>query len=236
MPFIWGLVAGASFVLGDAISRHARFGGTALGVVLGLGAGALLGAVAYELVDEAGRVSLGSGRIGAGLITGAVVYMLLARRVDRTPSQSPPGTISSQDLARLSLAVAAEAIVIVGALLLGHGIEVSVIAAVFLCGAPKAISEASHFASLGVEPARVTRIWIGMMVLCGIVVAVGHWLLADASGSTLAFTLAFAGGVVLAMLTTHLIPEANERGSYLAGIAVVVGFGLSFALVELGNL
>ena len=41
---------------------------------MGFGAGSLIAAVAYELVDEAGRRAAGTGRIGIGLLAGSAIY------------------------------------------------------------------------------------------------------------------------------------------------------------------
>jgi ZIP family zinc transporter len=45
--------------------------------------------------------------------------------------------------------------------------------------------------------------------------------------------MAFAAGALLTMLTDDLIPEAREKGGLAAGLVVVLGFALAFALNSL---
>ena len=53
--FGWGLLAGSSYFLGGLLALRWRVGNSVLlGILTGLGAGALLSAVAYKLVAEAG--------------------------------------------------------------------------------------------------------------------------------------------------------------------------------------
>jgi zinc transporter ZupT len=63
--------------------------------------------------------------------------------------------------------------------------------------------------------------------------AVAYGLLDDASPYTLALVLATAGGAVLTNVAIELIPDAINLAGRTAGIALVVGFALVFALVEL---
>lgn len=65
------------------------------GLGRGLGAGALLAAVAYKLVAEAGRLAGGSGYVGVGLIGGAVATAWVVagavsgRRLSEPPVHEP---------------------------------------------------------------------------------------------------------------------------------------------------
>ena len=55
--FGWGLLAGSSFLVGGAIARRVKISDLVLGLLTGFGAGALIAAVAYELVDTAGDLA-----------------------------------------------------------------------------------------------------------------------------------------------------------------------------------
>ena len=45
--------------------------------------------------------------------------------------------------------------------------------------------------------------------------------------------LAFAGGGVLTNVTVRMVPEGIQDAGAATGIAIAVGFGLSFTLVEI---
>jgi zinc transporter, ZIP family len=49
----WGLVAGSAFVIGGVHALRVVLSSRAVGLLMGFGSGALIAAVAYELVDEA---------------------------------------------------------------------------------------------------------------------------------------------------------------------------------------
>jgi zinc transporter, ZIP family len=67
---LWGLLAGSSLLLGALIAIRLRPSRPVIGAVMAFGAGVLISAVAYELVDEAFEAADGSGRAAAGLAAG----------------------------------------------------------------------------------------------------------------------------------------------------------------------
>ena len=51
--FLWGALAASSLVIGGVVALAFRVSGRVLGLILAFGAGVLISAVAYELVEEA---------------------------------------------------------------------------------------------------------------------------------------------------------------------------------------
>jgi zinc transporter, ZIP family len=230
--FAWGLLAGCSFFIGGLIALHWRAGkGVFLGALTGLGAGALLSAVSYELIDEAGRIAGGSGFVAGGLAGGAVTAALVLSgklrggRLSRPPRHEPGFLI-------LGLSVAAEAIIITGSLIGDHGISVAVLVAVFLCGFPEAMAHTGPLREAGLSRARVLAGWASMMVLCALCTAAFTAVLGPAPQEAVAFVLAFAGGGILTYVVVHMVPEAVQGAGAVCGITAALGFGLSFMLVE----
>ena len=80
--FAWGALAASSLLIGAALALRVRVSGRVAGLVLAFGAGVLISAVAYELVEEAFSTSHGSGWVAAGLVRRA--RLLHRRSVDRT--------------------------------------------------------------------------------------------------------------------------------------------------------
>lgn len=235
--WVWGLVAGSSFVIGGLVALYRQPTGRVLGVVMGFGSGALISAVSYELVDEAGQIAGGSGRVAGGLVLGAVLAVGLVggfSREEGPPAGAHTGAGSEWPVVlALTVSAAAEAVVIVGSLIGGHGVSVAVVTAVFLCGVPEAIAATPGLRMAVGDGWRIAVAWAGLAGWCGLVAAVASAVLSDASANTVALTLACAGGVVLTTLTTHLVPRAYALAGSLVGVPVVVGFALSFGLIEL---
>ena len=66
----WGLIAASSLVLGGILALRLSIGLRPLGLVMGFGAGVLISAVAYELVEDAFGTAGGSGAVALGLLAG----------------------------------------------------------------------------------------------------------------------------------------------------------------------
>jgi zinc transporter, ZIP family len=231
--FGWGLLAGSSYFMGGLLALRWRVGNSVLlGVLTGLGAGALLSAVAYKLVAEAGRLAGGSGYVGVGLIGGAVATAWVVTGAVRGRRLSAPPVHEPRFLV-IGLSVVAEAVVITGALLSGYGISAAVLAAVFLCGVPEAMADTGPLRKSGMTTRHVMSAWLAMTFLCAASVAVFMVLLRAAPPEVVAFALAFAGGGILTNVTVRMVPEGLRDAGAATGIAIAVGFGLSFALVEI---
>ena len=227
----WGLLAGSAFVVGGLLVLTVDVSQRVLGLLMGFGAGSLIAAVAYELIDEAGRRAAGTGRIGIGLLAGSAIYVVL---VGRQLGVGQPGR--SPDVGELTAALAftvvPEAIIIVGSLLAGHGINVAVVTAVFLCGVPEAVAGTHRLKAAGISAQRIMAVWVALALLCGGVAAIAYRLLRPAPQGAVALVLALAAGALLAELATELIPRGHDLAGAFVGTAVAVGFGLVFLLVE----
>ena len=68
--FGWGLLAGSSLLIGAAVALRFRIGLRAIGLIMGFGAGVLISAVSFDLVEEAAAKSSGSGWAIGGLFAG----------------------------------------------------------------------------------------------------------------------------------------------------------------------
>jgi len=74
--FLWGLVAGASLVVGGLIALWLDIGKRTLGAIMAFGAGVLISAVAYELVFEAVQISEVRGPATLGFFSGALTFFV----------------------------------------------------------------------------------------------------------------------------------------------------------------
>ncbi|MEV7648283.1 hypothetical protein [Arthrobacter sp. NPDC089319] len=232
LAFGWGLLAGSSYFLGGLLALRWRINSVLLGVLTGLGAGALLSAVSYKLIDEAGRLAGGSGFVGAGLIGGAVATSWVVTGAQRgVPLSAPP--LHEPRFLVIGLSVVAESIVIAGGLVSGYGLSAAVLAAVFLCGVPEAMADTGPLRKYGLTSRHVMSAWLAMTLLCGVSVAAFTLFLGLVPPEAVAFVLAFAGGGVLTNVTVRMVPEGIRDAGAATGIAIAVGFGLSFSLVEI---
>jgi ZIP family zinc transporter len=197
-----------------------------VGILAAFGAGALIAAVARDLLPEANQLPLLQASIWA--LLGASVFIVGEHYVHKKfGSEGAAGA--------LGIVVGAivdgvpEAVIFGIQIASGEQVSIAFIAAVFVSNIPQAIAPSADLASTGWRWQRVAGLWGWVVLACGIASRAGYAVrgLTDAaSGVRMA---AFASGGILAMLCNSLIPFAHERARG-AGFWMVVGFCTSFAM------
>jgi ZIP family zinc transporter len=238
--FAWGALAASSLLLGGVLALRLRISARLLGLILGFGAGVLISAVAYELVEEAFSTADAGGWVAVGLFAGALVFFggdELIGRMGGSRRKSMGGEQEEGTALAILLGIVLDGIpesVVIGLTLLqGGSVSVAMLIAVFLSNLPEAIGATSGLALAGWRPSRILGLW-GLVVLVSALAALGGYgLFGDASPNTIAFVLAFAGGAILTMLAETMMPEAYLRGGKAVGLATTLGFGVAFAVSAL---
>jgi len=197
-----------------------------VGALAGAGAGALVAAVARDLLPEAHSLQLIQSAIWA--LLGASAIIVGEHYVDQKFGTEGP----SAALVIVTGAVVdgvPEAVIFGIQLASGEPVSVAFIAAVFVSNIPQAIAPSADLAAAGWSPRRISFLWGWVVLACG-VAAVAGYLAAHATSSVNGARMAaFAAGGILAMLSNSLIPFAHER-DHSAGFWTVVGFCAAFAI------
>ncbi len=79
-------------------------------------------------------------------------------------------------------------------------------------------------------PPRILGLWALVVAVSALASLAGYVLLDGASNDTVAFVQSFAGGAILTMLATTMMPEAFENGGARVGIATTLGFATAYAV------
>jgi len=238
--FLWGALAASSLLIGGVVALAFKVSGRLLGLVLGFGAGVLISAVAYELVEEAFTTSEGGIWVAVGLGAGALVYFVGDELIDRRGGEKRKSMGGEQEegtalaiVLGIVLDGIPESVVIGLTLLEGGSVSVAMLVAVFLSNLPEAIGATSGLALAGWKRWHILGLW-GLVILVSALAALaGYGLFGDASPNTVAFVLALAGGAILTMLAETMIPEAYLRGGKAVGLVTTLGFGVAFAASSL---
>lgn len=238
--FVWGLVGGSSLVIGGVIALRVAITRRLLGLIMAFGAGVLLSAVAYELVQEAFETSAGDGGIALGLLAGSAVFFAAELLIDRLGGARRKGagdTKAATAGRALVLGIILDGIpesLVLGLTVLEAGtVSIAFLVAVFLANLPEAIAATTALSRTGRTESRIMRFWILVTLGFGVASLAGYVLLDSASPRTVAIVLAFAGGAVLTMLANTMMPEALHYGGKLAGFLTTLGFALAFAISAL---
>ncbi|WP_111766923.1 ZIP family metal transporter [Nakamurella deserti] len=242
----WGLVAGLALVLGALIAWFVRVPPRVVAGVMAFGAGVLISALAFDLVDEA-ETQGGLGATIGGFVAGAVVYVaanaLLARRGARHRKRSGGQQPSEQEQQGSGAAIAIgalldgipESVVLGLSLLGGQGVGIGVLAAIFISNLPEGLSSAAGMKASGRRAGYVFGVWGGIAVASGLAALVGALTLQDASPATVAVITAIAAGAILAMLADTMIPEAFEKDHAATGLITAAGFLTAFTISRAGG-
>jgi ZIP family zinc transporter len=195
-----------------------------VGVLAGFGAGAMLAAISFDLIAETD--GLEQWELGLWMLAGVAIFLIGDRIVEQRFGSE--GTGGAMGIVVGSVVDGVPESIIFGIqLATGLPVSASFLAAVLVSNIPQAIAPSADLAAAGWGPRRLGRLWLLVVLACGVAAALGY-LAANASGDvTGAGMAAIAAGGLLAMLTNSLMPFAYERGGELAGAATVVGFCLS---------
>jgi zinc transporter, ZIP family len=238
--FGWGLLAASSLLIGGLLVLRVQVSDRVLGLIMAFGAGVLISAVAYELVDEAFTTSKGAGGVAAGLTCGALVFFLGDAVIDRmggSDRKSMDGKHEAGTALAIVLGIVLDGIpesVVIGLTLLqGGSVGVAMLVAVFLSNLPEAIAATTGLRRSGWRTRNILGLWIVVMLVSALASLAGYALFGDAEPSTVAFVLSFAAGAILTMLADTMMPEAFARGGKMVGLATTLGFGLAYAISAL---
>ncbi|MFC8537528.1 ZIP family metal transporter [Streptomyces sp. NPDC057249] len=239
----WGLLAGSALLVGAWIGYRLRVPQKVIASVMAFGAGVLMSAVSFELVDEAYEQA-GLMPAAIGTVAGAVAYTLgnvvLARRGARHRKRSGHGQAqpseAQQSGSGMALALGAlldgvpESAVIGVSLLDGGAVSMVTVAAVFISNVPEGLSSSAGMRKAGRSKGYVFGVWGGIAAASTLAAVLGYAVVGGMPISVIAAVTAVAGGAILAMLADTMIPEAFEDAHLAIGLIVVSGFLVSFAL------
>ena len=252
---LWGFAGASSLLIGAVIGAKARLPLPIVGLILALGAGTLVSAVAFELTEEAYSLG-GADAVAIGLGAGALAYFAGTVAISRRGGgrrMAAGGRDDGDASNALLLGAVLDGIpesAVIGITLLGGGeVGVAFLIAVFLSNLPEALSSSQGMCSQGVGLRGVLARWTTVALVSSASAAIGYVALEGASDQTVGLIQAFAGGAVLTMLADTMFPEAylHVRGDpslkrqrperplieHAIGLLTTLGFAIAYILSTL---
>jgi len=244
--FLWGTAAGLALVLGAAVSWRWTIPPKIVSSIMSFGAGVLISALSFDLVDEAVRggglwPTVGGFLVGALLYVGANAVLATRGAKHRKRSGAHQPSESDKPGSGTAIAIGAlldgipESVVLGLGLVSGGTVSVAVLTAVFISNVPEGLSSTAGMKRSGRSAGYVFGVWGGIAVISGLASLIGYTALQDAPAEMVAFITAIAAGAILAMLADTMIPEAFEEHHVLTGLIASVGFLVAFTISQAGG-
>ncbi len=223
--FALGAVAQSSLLLAGLAVYWIRPGEKVIGALSGFGAGALISAVAFDLIPQAEALEYWETAIW--LLVGALIFViadgLVERRFGAGDESGPMGIVVGSVVDGVP-----ESAIFGIQIATGQMLGAAFIGAVFVSNIPQALAPSAALAESGWKRARMAGMWGVVVIACGVTAWLGY-LLGEALGASGGRAAAIAAGGLLAMLTDSLMPYAMQKGGDQAGFWTVVGFVVSLA-------
>lgn len=242
----WGLVIGASLVIGAVAAALIRLPERVAATLTAFGGGILLAAIAVELVPEA-DCEAGAVLTALGLLAGTTVYvtadwwlgrdeeMMSVRRSAHAAAAGKRMSMRSEAVRGESIAVGLFVDGVPESIALGLTVAEGEIGLALLIGILVGnLVEAYGAAQPIVAGGRTRRFAITLLTAIGFALAfatvLGGTVLADASGEIVGTAQAIAGGAVLAVVSIAIVPHAFQEVNRVVASATVAGFVSGYLL------
>jgi ZIP family zinc transporter len=220
-----GTVAQSSLLFAGVIVCWITVPTRIVGILAGFGAGAMISAIAFDLVPEAEN-QIALWQTVLWMLIGVAFFLLGDWVVDKRFGTTGGG--GAMGIVVGSVVDGVPESLIFG-IQIGTGVAISgaFLAAVFVSNIPQALAPSADLVKSGWSLKKLARLWLVVVLACGVAAAIGFLLTNATSSAQGDRAAAIAAGGLLAMLTNSLMPFAFERGKNLAGVATVVGFCLT---------
>lgn len=223
--FFFGAIAQSTLLLSGLLVYWVKVPPRVIGWLAGYGAGALVSAIAFTLIEQADVI--GGWDMTLWLLIGAAIFVGGEQLIEKRFGHES----GALGIVLGSIVDGVPESAIFG-LQLASGLVISpaFLTAVMVSNIPQALAPSSDLQQSGWKMTRMARMWGAVVVICGVTAGLAYFIGATLSDVNGARCAAIAAGGLLAMLTNSLIPFAHERGGSLTGVFTVIGFAMSFLM------
>lgn len=234
--FLWGALSGSAVFIGAIMAIFLPMKKSINSYIMAFGTGVLIGAASYELlqesVKEGGMLSTALGfTVGAATFT--VFDLLLARKGGLNRKRSSPQYTNSSGLAIFGgtlMDAIPESIMIGASLIEQNQVSPLLVMSIFISNLPEGISGTTGLIKNSFSHKKVVLLWLSVVLISAISSLGGFMFLQQASSYTMSFIAAFAGGGIIAMVASTMLPEAFEQGGPVTGFITSLGLLTSVVL------
>ncbi|RFU63721.1 ZIP family metal transporter [Peribacillus glennii] len=235
--FFWGGVSGASVLLGALAAILIPIKKNFIGYIMAFGTGVLIGAAAYELLGHSAHDG-GIMATSIGFLAGAIIFtildLLVSRKGANERKRSSTKAASTGTGVAIFIGTVMDAIpesLMIGVSLVKEGsVSWLLVVAIFLSNIPEGLSSTTGLLKSHYSKRKIFILWSSVLVISALSSLGGFLFLDQASETVLACLASFAGGGIIAMISSTMMPEAYEDGGTITGIFASLGLLVSLLL------
>ncbi len=224
---LWGGLAASSLLIGYLLATRGPSNRT-IGVVMGIGSGALISAIAYELIPESALAGWGTA---SAFALGAIVFFAADWLVDHRGGSERKAIAGGQQAGSGAaifvgtlLDNVPESIILGMGLALGDAVNLAFLSAVFISNLPEGVAGSINLEAAGHSRRTIFWMWVMLVMVSAACAGLGYVAIVWLPEATGVYARAFAAGAMLTMLADAMMPEAFEHGGKLVGLFTVLGF------------
>lgn len=238
---LFALIASSSLVVGSLIATFFKLKQKSIAAIMAFGSGALICALTFGLVDEAFQYG-GLLPTLVGFFIGGMVFILGdyiihlggGRKHRRHQLFESKRDISGFAITFGAVLDAIPESIALGILIFnGKSAGLLMLIGIIFNNIPESISAYPGLRKEGFNRFKINVIWTIVAVISFLVSIIGYTFLSHINPIGLALIESFAGGSILAMLATAMIPEAYEKGGIINTYLTVLGFITAYAFFRL---
>ena len=217
---------------------------------MAFGAGVLVAALTFSLIEEAyslvnDLVPVVSGFTLGGISYSIANYILNKKRSGTKHRKRSHGENGGggKDASGIALMVGSlmdnipENMALGISIVAGGGtVNIVLIAAIFISNFPEGLAASQGMKNNGKSIKKILLLWLVVVAIGTISSAIGFSVLANVNKYIVSIALSYASGAILVMLAESMIPEAfEEGGESKIGLATMAGFAVAFVLGRVGG-
>ncbi len=244
----WGTFAASATLFGAILALKVTIPKRIIGYIMALGTGALIGATTYELLEESLEIS-GIFEVAIGFLGGALLFTILDyfishrgghqrkgadRNISKDSEQQDTGKTSGMGIFIGSVMDTLPESAMIGMSLIGGAkVSLALVVSVFISNIPEGLASTVGLRKSGFSQKKILFMWLLVVFFSALSSLAGATLLEDASNSIKAIVSCFAGGAIIAMLASTMMPEAYKEGGPTVGFVTSIGVFISLWLHHL---
>lgn len=113
---------------------------------------------------------------------------------------------------------------IIGAHMVTNPLSPSLLVGLLISNYPEALSSSEGMKQQGFTVPRILGMWTSIMLITGILAAIGSQIFADVPESIISLLESVAAGAMLTVISETMLPEAYAKGGSIVGLSTLLGF------------